>query len=96
LVAAEAVGLNRGGIGFQRNFCCVFNAPMRGNGVENALHSLRFHQAGRAAAKENRADLAPFGERGAVSDFGFESRQIALFIHRFMANMAVKVAIGAF
>ena len=56
-VAAEALGLDRRRVGFQRDLDRRPARPVRRDGVEHGADRLRLHQRRRAAAEEDAGDL---------------------------------------
>jgi hypothetical protein len=54
----EPSGLDRGGVGFQRDFEIVGTGPARTRGINDGGHDARFHERRRSPAKEDTAQDA--------------------------------------
>ena len=94
-IALEARRLHAGRVGLQRHLDIRRHAPVFRDGVENAAHRLRLHQRRRAAAEEDRRHLLRRDARGGGLDLAREGADIAVFVDRGVADMAVEVAIRA-
>ena len=95
-IAGKARGLDTGRVGLERDFGIGGNVPVLADRIENGADGLRLHQRRRAAAEEDRGDLAAGRARRGRFDFAREGAGKALFVDRGMADMAVEVAIRAF
>ena len=95
-IAAKPLGFDAGRIGFERDLRLFVEAPGRRDRVDDALHGLRGHQRGGAAAEKHRSHRPARRKPGPMGDFSLERREIARFVDSPAAHVAVEVAIGAF
>ena len=95
-IAAKPLGFDAGRIGFERDLRLFIEAPGGGDRVDDALHGLRGHQRGGAAAEKHRSHRPARRKPRPMGDFGLERREIARFVDSPAAHVAVEVAIGAF
>ncbi len=95
-IAAEALSLDAGGVGFERDLDIGIDRPGPADRIEDRADRLRLHQRRRAAAEEDARHRAPGRPPGGRRDLAREGCGIALLVDRLMADMGVEVAIGAF
>src|SRR5688500_16294207 len=95
-IAAEALGLDAGGIGLEGYFGLRVDAPGTADGIEDGAYGLRLHERGSAAPEEHAPDRPARNARRRVRDLALEGAEKTLLIHRLVADMAVEVAIRAF
>ncbi len=95
-VTGKARGLDAGRVGLERDFDIGGDAPVLADRIENGADGLRLHQGRRAAAEEDRRHLAARRARRSGFDLAGEGAREAFLVDRFMPDMAVEIAIGAF
>ena len=93
-VAAEALGLDAGGIGLERHLGAGRDGPVLRDGVEQRAHGRRLHQRRRAAAEEDGGDGAARRALGGGGDLGREGAHVARLVDGGVAHVAVEIAIG--
>src|SRR5690606_8112112 len=95
-IAAEAIRLNGGRIGFEGDFRAVRYLPVLGNGIEAGAGRFRVRQRGRATTKQDRFDQAARCPRSGGFNFPHIGLNEAVFVEGAAMNVGIKVAIGAF
>ena len=91
----KARGLYRIGVGLQRDLDIGGEAPMILRGGDERFDQSGRHQRRRAAAEEDGRERTAAGQRRLIGHVGEQRAAPGVDIHA-IANMAVKVAIGAF
>jgi hypothetical protein len=90
----EPSGLDRGGVGFQRDFEIVGTGPARTRGINDVGHDARFHERRRSPAKKDTAQDAWTGFMRNTFYFKQIGIQPPLVVHP-GRDVGVEVAIGA-
>ena len=95
-IAREALGLDAGRIGLERDLGPFLDAPRRVDRPEDRADGRGRHQRWGAAAEEHARHGAPRRQRRPMRDLAPVGCDEPRLIHGFAPHMAVEIAIGAF